>query len=321
MSEFPYTSFKGVTKLSQALLMEEIEHNLRMFLRWAFLQIGGWSNVEIGDSTIFGGSFDTLTPIHHPNYDDYTVYETPRKDLVYEHTAEFESTSPIEIAGVYVNNTLYASNHATYGHSIDYTNGYVIFNSALDESDVVKMEYSYRSISVEIAEESAVWRELQFGSLRPDDDHSSNPDKGSWAAIPALKRQQMPCVIIECVPKRNQTGWQLGSQTLNIKQDVLFHIISEQRNMRNRLVDILSFEQDHTIWMINTDSLVGSTDWPIRFDGTLNSSGLDYPSLVEKYKWLRLSFIKNTATEIRGFDPSLYLGTIRSTVEVIYTKD
>jgi hypothetical protein len=320
----PYAKFKAITDFNQTLLTEEIEYNLKEFTRWGLLYIGAWQDVQIPSSGYYGGTYHELTAIVDPQYEELQVWETPRKDLVYEtgiNNPDLAGHEPISISGVYVNNTFYGSGHATYGHYIDYTNGHVIFNTPLVDGDTVQMNYSYRTVSVEVADESPLWREIQYGSFRVDDSHRTDNSKGEWTAVPALRRQQLPAIIIEAVPRGTNRGWEIGSQTLEVSRDILFHIIAENRGIRNRLCDIIALEENQTIWLFNSDDLVGGTDWPLDYRGAKNSAGLIYPNLIEAHKWLRTRFDKTYVSEMQSITPDLHLGTVRLTTQTIITKD
>ena len=54
------TSFAHVSQVGNTLLNSELESNLKSFLDWSFLGIGGWSNITIPTSGAYGGTFDNL---------------------------------------------------------------------------------------------------------------------------------------------------------------------------------------------------------------------------------------------------------------------
>lgn len=317
-----YTEFKAVTDFSHSLLSEEIEQNLKWWSRWAFLRAGAWTDVNIPSSGFYGGRFDQLTPVDDANYSSGQVWETPKKEICYESGVNFnDSYNPIQISGVWVTGVLHGTGSPLYGHYVDYENGHVVFNSGIDTDLSISMNHSYRSVSVQIADDSPIWREIQYGSLRVDDNDSTNPNTGEWAAVPALRRQQLPAVIIELVPRTSNRGYELGSTVLITEQDVLFHCVAEDRATRNRLIDCYRFEQDHVIWLFNTDDIVESTDWPLDYRGAKNLAGLMYPDLIDNYQWQRLRFIRTTCSEMESPTPRLHFGTVRATVEVVFGCD
>lgn len=315
MSNTDYTRFQAITKNTSTLLLETIEANLKQYFDWCLLNVGFWTDVNISDTVLTGGNFYTLNPVD----DTYTIYETPRKNLVYEEF-EYDGNSPIDIAGVKVNGTLYASGHGTYGHDIDYINGRVIFDSARTSTDVITMSYSYKDISVERVNESDLWKEIQYGSFRTSDTHLSDNTKGNWTAVPSLRRQQLPAIVIEAVPRRVSTGWQLGSKARLVYQDVLFHVVAENIQQRNQLTDIIDSEKFHTIFMMNIDD-IEVDDWPLNHLGYKNSLGLMYPDLIEEYKWIKMTFQDMKVSEVINHNPYLFESTIRCTIECIFTSD
>lgn len=326
MSNTDYLKFKGVNKIGYSLLMNEIEANLKLWLDWCLLGVGGWTDVEIPSTGAYGGNFHTLHSILDPAYTDGQVWETPRLDLVYESGVNFNgSSNPIAISGVYVNGVFKTPSDPSYGHYVDYPHGRVVFNTAINTADVVTMEYSYRDIQVSIADQSPMWKQLQYGSLRVDDSHLSDSEKGEWTAKPGISRQQLPAVIIEVVPRRTSRPFELGNGSLLISQDVLFHVIAQDRFWRNQLVDIIALQEDKNIYMFNTNEVAESGAYPLDYRGTINPKGVSYNTLVNRreengYRWRELRFSRMIGSEVETHNPNLYRGVVRATVEIIYGR-
>src|SRR5574339_24267 len=173
-----YTLLKGITNIGETLLMNEVEHNLKAFLDWSLLNsAGAWTDVRIPTSGIHGNNFHTLRPVVDPTYNDGQVWETVRSDWVWETGVNYGTgINPIDISGVYVNGTFYQTGNVLFGHYYDYPLGRVIFTGSIPTGSVGTMEYSYRDIRVNLADNSKVWKEIQYGSLRPDDSHWTNKD-------------------------------------------------------------------------------------------------------------------------------------------------
>ena len=98
----PYTKFSKVSNIGDTLLSSEIENNLKWFLDWSLLGIGGWSNVNIPTSGAYGGTFDKLRLVNDPSYTNGQVWEGARKDWVWETGSSYEGYDPIQISGVYL---------------------------------------------------------------------------------------------------------------------------------------------------------------------------------------------------------------------------
>lgn len=320
-AEQPYTTFRATTNFKNTLLTEEIEENLKHWMRWSFLKIGAWQDVLIPESGWDGGYFHLLNPSIDPSFEDLTVYETPRLDLVYESGVDFSGSNPIQISGVWINGSFYEPDDSTFGHYVDYENGRVIFDTPLSSGDQVEMNYSYRTVSVQVADESELWKEVQFGTLRVDDSHLSDKERGEWSAVPSIKRQQLPVIVLECVPRGTNKPYELGSGAHYVYRDVLAHILAENRHIRNRIADVLSFEEDHVIWLFNSDSITGSSDWPLDYRGSKNENGLNYPQIIDKYKWLRCSLQNTTIADVETRNRYLHEGTVRIKTETVFAID
>ena len=314
----PYTTFSKVSNIGDSLLSAEIENNLKWYLDWAFLGIGGWSNIEIPTSGTWGGSFDTLRLVSDPAYTDGQVWESARKDWVWETGSSYAGYNPIQVSGVYVNSTLYGTGDATYGHHYNYPLGRVVFDSAVATNSTIQAEYSYRNVQVYVADEAPWWDELQYNSLRVDDTTYSSTGSGSWGIL-SNHRVQMPSVVLEVVPRRRFTPYQMGDTSQFVKQDVLFHIVAESRWWRNQLVDILSLQKDSQLWLFNSNTLISSGVYPLDYRGMRVTDPLNYDDIVNtpQYRYVSARLIDMSITEMESHDSRLHEGTVRATLEVV----
>ena len=314
----PYTKFNKVSHIGNTLLSSEIENNMKWFLDWAFLGIGGWSNVTMPTSGAFGGTFDTLRLVNDPSYSNGQVWEGARKDWVWETGSSYEGHDPIQISGVYVNGVLKGTGDATYAHHYNYPLGRVVFDNPISTTDTVKVEYSYRNVQVYVADEAPWWDELQYNSLRVDDAYYSSTGSGSWGIL-ANHRVQMPAIVLETVPRRRFKPYQLGDTSQFVQQDIVFHIVGENRWWRNQLVDILSYQIDSQLWLFKTDTLIGSGAYPLDYRGMKVSSPLNYDDVVNtpQYRYLLARMTNMSITEMESYDARLHEGTVRATLEVV----
>ena len=261
-----YTSFSKVSHVGDTLFTSELENNLKWYMDWGLLQIGSWTDVNIPTSGAFGGDFSNLRPVEDPSYVNGQVWESARKDWVWETGTLYSDGgsdySGIGISGVYVNGTLYGTGDGTYGHHYDYPNGRVVFDSAISTTATVELEHSYRNIQVYVADQAPWWDELQYDSLRVDDPSYSVAGSGSWGIL-SNHRVQMPAIVIEAVPRRRFTPYQIGDTSQFVRQDVLFHIVAESRWWRNQLIDIISLQKDNRIWLYNSNTVASSGAFPL----------------------------------------------------------
>ena len=321
------TTFQHVSQVGNTLLNSELESNLKSFLDWGFLGIGGWFNVEVPTSGAWGGTYDRMRVVNDPAYTLGQVWETPRKDLVWETGVSYPSglgtIQPIQISGVFVDGTtaanFYGPGDSTYGHYIDYPLGRIVFDSAIDTTSTVYMNHSYRWVQVYLADKAPWWQELQYRSFRVDSTHVSQTGSGDWS-IGGQHRVQLPAVVIEAVPRRHSEGYELGSANLRTYQDVLFHVVAESKWQRNQLVDIFSMQQDKSIYLFNTNKVAEEGVYPLDYRGMLASGNpLMYPNLVATsgYRWKECRFGHTTLSEVESPHPGLHEGIVRTTFEVI----
>ncbi len=315
-----FTQFNGVTEYGQTLLASHLEQNLKVFMDWSFLGIGAWTNVNIPNTGAFGGSFSTLRRVDDPSYTDGQVWESARQDWVYETGVEYTAGTPNVLTGVFVNSVSYATGDSTFGHHYNYGLGRVVFDSAIATTSVVELNHSYRNVHVHRADTAPWWDELQYGSLRPDDSHFGQTGSGDWSIL-ANHRVQLPAVIIEIVPRRDFEGYQLGDLTQWVNQDALLHVLAQSRWERNQLLDILSFQNDKTIWLFDSNLIAADTGFPLDFRGMLLPNPNMYPHFVQvgsKYRWKKCQFIDTRISEVRTMNPRLHEGTVRTTLRVLW---
>lgn len=317
MSCEPTTCFQNVTKYGETLLNSEIEYNIKAFLDWAFLGIGAWSDVSIPTSGAYGGTWHNLVVIDEPSYLPGQAWQTARKDLVYETGVScYTGGEPIHISGVYIDGVFKETGDATYAHYYDYPNGRVIFSNPVSTTAEVAMNYSYRGIQVYIANDAPWWDELQYESYRVDDTHFATSASGTWAIF-NQHRVQLPAVVVETVARRRSHGYELGNSALVIQQDCLFHILAETRWERNQILDILSLQNDKTVWLFNSDEISVSGAFPLDYRGMLVNGSRMYPDLIEFYKWKKCTFTETQVTEVISHNIMIHEGTVRTTFDVI----
>jgi len=316
-----YTKLNGVSSFAAPYLMNELETNLKMFFDWGLLGIGGWSNVSVPTTGAYGGDLHELQPVYDPSYTDGQVWQAFRKDWVWETGVEYlDSTTnpePISITGVRVDGIYYGTGDATYGWHANYPLGRIIFDTEIATTSTVELDYSYRFVQIYRADDAPWWQELQYQSFRADDSHFSQFGTGDWS-VGAHHRVQMPAIVLEAVPRGSAAGYELGNGALEVNQDVMFHVVAENRYDRNNLLDIIRLQYDNIIWLFNSQSVAEATGYPLDYRGMLVGSNM-YPDLVETgaYRWYECRFTDVNISEVESINPNLHQGTVRATLEVI----
>lgn len=181
----------------------------------------------------------------------------------------------------------------------------------------MQAEYSYKYINVIYANNLPWLREIQYRTYEPSPSFV-NIDKGEFA-LPAEMRVQLPAIAVEIVPRRTLRGYQLGGGQF-VDTDILFHCLAENEATRNKLIDIISLQNDKTILMFNSNTIANSGDFPLDYAGIPVSGALRYPDLIQKYAFNRIR-LKNA--NVQGMDlinTNFYAGIVRLTAEIINSK-
>jgi len=315
MSNCPInTTFKGVSNIGEDFLLNILESNFKMYLDWSFLNIGAWFDVNNNDSTIFGSnSHSKLIPVADNSYEDGQVWQGIRKDWVWENDFTHNGVSPIEITSVNVNgSTITKSGNFT----VNYPLGRVIFNNPISITSDVKLSYSYRFVQVYRSCDVPWFNTLQYGSFNTANKDITRMEDGDWS-IGGHQRIQMPCIIVDSVSRSRSFPYELGNDNLVIEQDIAFYILAENKNDRNKLLDILRLQKDGFLYLFNTNTLAQNEQYPLDYNGDTIVNFINYPEIVDSYRW-RKCWIKNTNLfEIDSTHPGLYQGGIRLTAEII----
>jgi hypothetical protein len=311
-------TLKGFNSIFDHTLNNEIQDNLVEFLDWGLLEKGNYFNVTLGETSHDNIDYSLLKPSNNDNFGQGTAWEAFRKNWVWQSGITY-NTPPIVsndnqypgISGVYVNDTFYpSSSSGTYGHKVDYFNGRIIFNNPIPITSKVQAEYSYKYINVIYANSVPWLREIEYDTL----DINSKP-------YPLLSEMtiQLPAIAVEVVPRRTMKPYQLGGGQF-IYTDVLFHCIAEDDLTRNKLVDIISMQNDKTVQMFDSDMIAASGAFPIDYQGCPRSEAMRYPELIDNFPGFSLFLTNMISQNMQMLHSKLYIGVVRSTTEVISLK-
>jgi hypothetical protein len=182
------------------------------------------------------------------------------------------------------------------------------------------MDYSYRSVQVYKAEEFPYWKEIQYKSLENKTGFSLT-DKGDFS-IGSEHRVQLPAVIIETIASSKSEPFRLGDKSLIITQDILLHVLADNRNDKNNIVDTIRLQEDRVIWLYNTNTVVRSGVYPLNYDGSKNITGQNYNIIIDNdnYKWLTNRIKDINISEINFTNIRMYGSIIRLSNEIIFTS-
>lgn len=272
--------FTGVSSINDYLLISNLENNLQSFLDWGFLNIGGFINVS-STATSYSSNPNKLAIVNDPNYSTGQVWQTRFHNWVWESGIVFGSVSPTTISSVSVNGSPVSS--STY--VLDYINSRVIFNTAIATTSTVTMNYSYKLVQVHKLSDSLVWWK-QFQTDVANETAQFDNNTGDYAIF-SQHRVQLPCVIIQTVPRGESSPFQLGDKSLRTYQDIILHIIASNIGHRNSILDIIRLQEDKVIWLYDTNDIIEANVLPFNFNGSLNSGRLNYGQIINdtNYQW------------------------------------
>lgn len=311
------TTFKGINSISDDLLLNIIESNFKMYLDWCFLKIGGWFDAQIAYSGAIHSSlhpYSKLLLVEDNNYNDGQVWQGIRKDWVWESGVSYNGNSPIQISGVYVNNSF--NPYSSGNFIIDYPLGRVIFNNPIGTGSTVQANYSYRYVQTYRASDSPWFNIIQFASMQTDNPDITQINDGNWS-IGGNHRVQLPAIMIESLARARQRPYEIGSNALIVDQGLTFRILAENKNDRNKLLDIIRSQQDSTIALFDTNKIAQDNLFPLDANGNLTVNPLMYPDLLCRYLWKKC-WIKNVDfVEIDSIHHNFHQGEARVTLEII----
>lgn len=312
----------GITNTQDAKLRNILLDNMISFYNWGFLDKGGFTNITIPSSGMYGGDKHRLRPLNDPNYLPNQVWQSYRENWAWE-TGISTSTQPIAISGIYVNNVFkpytYNSGINKYvgsGYKIDYSNGRVVFDTPIAATSNVTLNYSHKWIKVDQAEGVPFFRQIQFSSFDLDNNFISS--SGDWVQL-GQTRLQLPVVLIEAVPKRTYEGYQLGGGQWAYS-DFVFYVMADRDAIVSDILDTITFQNDRIIQMFNTNTVSKSGAYPVDIQGNLVNKKYNYPHLLENYPYANCRIFNSTISDITQVSYSFYVGTARCSTQVNLTQ-
>lgn len=319
-----YQSLKGVGDIFEQTLNNELQDNIVEFLDWGLLEKGNYFNVTKDEISPNGSDYSLLKPVKHPYYQDGTVWEGFRKNWVWQSGIGYDPEPMVGldsnypgISGLYFDDTYYQRDLSSDSSSpssfdVDYFNGRIIFKQPQDTNTKVQIEHSYKYINVVYSNALPWIREIQYRDNEP------STNQNEIDILPEMKLQ-LPAIAVEIVPRRTFRGYQLGGGQY-VYTDVLFHCIAEDEITRNKLVDIVSLQNDKTISMFDSNKISDSGAFPLTSAGFPVANASRYPDLINNYPGKSLRFQNAIVQGMELINSNFYAGVVRITTEVINTS-
>ncbi|MFO7745710.1 MAG: hypothetical protein R6V36_10045 [Psychroflexus sp.] len=317
------TQFKGYTDIGTPSLTEVIEDNIVTYIDWGFLELGAFFNIDIPSSGAYGGDRHKLRSINDPRYTDGQIWEGYRQNWVWESGLDY-STQPTSISGIFVDGEFYPKGS---GYHINYKNGQVVFDTPIDTSSEVKLEYSHKWIT-SIGSDNLSWlQQLQTHSFRTDD-RLLSANSGIWNKL-ADSRLQLPFVAVETVNKEYE-GYQLGGGQW-ARTEVLLHVVAENAQTAKRISSILSSQNEKTIYLFDPGKMADDNAFPLDYRGEIASGALCYPDLISPtgdggYRYTsgtkggKMRIFDITEQQTNQLTNNVYHSKVRWNTEVILQK-
>jgi len=314
----PYTRLKGVTNVREDTLTQNLTHGLISYFQWGFLGIGGFQNITHSPaiSGSYGGKRSRLRCVDDPRFNTGQVWEGYRGDWVWETGIEY-GVQPVRPSGYWVDSVFHPLS-ATGVDYVDYKRGRIVLGSGIATSAVVETDFSHRFVTFVDAE--SPWS----CKLMLDANHIERADflamsSGNWAEISDV-RYQLPIVAVEVVQPRHTgyTPYQIGGGQW-VYKDVLFHIFAETKEDKDQIKDIIEFQNDGAVRLVDRGKLKASpSGFPpdLDYKGALVASPLQYPQLVEvgQYLWNTAWFSNNVSQTLSPINNWLYRAVVRTTI-------
>lgn len=316
-------SFIGVDKYNANTITTQLENNLVSFIDDGLLKIGAFGTVSAPLSNIHGSNMHILKPSNDVHNTAYTLWQTPRKNWVHENITGVSYT-PLAFSGVTVGGSFYPAptGNSTVGYTVNYKEGGILLNSAISRSSTVTASYSYKLFNVEVANKSKIWKSLQSDSFAAPNFNNNYYSSGDYN-VPSEHRTQLPTIIVESVNRSKNTPFQLGDHSLLSKQTVLVHVLSENKDDRDKINDILNRQQGRYIYLYDINKLIESGTYPLNFNGSVNTNRLEYDDILNNtdYRLMSTRFDKITVSEMKFYGLDLHGSTIQIDNELILNKN
>jgi hypothetical protein len=312
----PHTKLASVSNAQDSTISNILLDNFINFYDWGFLDSGSFYSIGIPQSGIYGGDRHILRSVNDPNYTNGQVWEGYRQNWVWESGVDGTTQQPVAISGVFIDDTFYATGNITQPFYIDYSNGRVVFDSAISSTSEVKLEYSHKWLQVIPAEGIPWFRQIQQRSFRNESGFQVSAS-GGWAQL-GQTRVQLPALAIEVVPPVSLQGYQLGGGQW-VNNDIMFHVITENHWECKNIIDTITYQNDRTIHLFDPTRVGMSGVSPFNYRNEVRENAIPsglYPNLVENFFWKKCWIENSRAQGVSQISPDLYIGSARCSTQV-----
>ncbi len=248
--------------------------NCKLFMDIVFLREGAFQNIGSGQLHVDGSDQSVFLPDNSADntlfgLSDNQVWQSPFRQLVYESGIPLDGTNvtdpPIRMSGLLIEGAFRAPNDSVFGHTIDFINGRVIFDSPQSSDLKVNAAFAYRD--VRIGFEHDFNQQFKNGFL--ESKFTTNPGTSNQIVYPSGLAQPFPAVFIE-IDNRDFKGFELGNRSLIVKDKIKFHIWALDDMMRDNIFDIITAQMRKRIRLVDFNVA------PLPLSGLFNTLNNEY---------------------------------------------
>lgn len=278
-------------------LRSQLKLNYKLFVDMHMLREGAFVTIASGTQFYDGSSLSLLLPDTTADDTLYgvvdgQVWQSPYRQWVYESGVPLDGTNvqapPIVASGVYIEGAFRPTDDPVFGHTIDFINGRIIFNSPQSSELEVHAAFSARDVRVGFERDF----NQQFNSSVLEMKYFTNPLTSMQLVYPSGKIQPFPAVFIE-VDGRNFSAFELGNRSAIITDTVKFHIWALDDLSRDNIVDILSSQWRKSVPMVNFNRV------PLPLSGIYNTLSPEYVAYQDMLKNRQLITTVGSGTPIQ----------------------
>ena len=301
---------KGTRSFYQYSISDEIAYNVQQWLEYGLIENGAYTN--IGFDTNASG-YATLKRSYDPSLGNAgRVYEGIGPSWVWQSGVSVPTgrTAPYRASGVVVDGTFYSVNSAgAYAHTIDFANGRVVFDTAIDATSVVKCQHVINDVGIYLSN-SPQWKTIIDQYVTKFDILDTLQPSGI-SSILKSNRVWLPCIVVD-VQERTQQGLQLGGG-LSQSFAIFYHVFADNPGTNSALFDLLNDQQDKRLDFFNANT----APFPLDSTGAV-SSGLKYNELAVPggTYFLTYGYINSSKGGFVGRGGDVFRGEVRQSILV-----
>jgi len=248
--------------------------NMKLFIDMHFLREGAFTNIASGQPFYDGSDMSLLLPDSTAKdtlfgVSDGQVWQSAFRNWVYESGVPLDGTNvsspPVVASGVYIEGSFRPTTDPQFGHTIDFINGRIIFNSPQSPALKVNGEFSVREVRVGFEHQF----NQQFSDGYIESQYVTNPFTSMQLVYPSGRSQPFPAVFIE-VDGRDLRGYELGNRSAIITDEIKFHVWALDDLQRDNIIDIITSQWRKAIPMIDFNIA------PLPLSGILNTLSPEY---------------------------------------------